>query len=324
MNKVSYLIPRLNICKSGALNDATAEELRVLLALIEFSGEIESEEMLANLCDIKEARCSAALVMWEKMGVIVKSDTPCQKNLMVSEEFAGVYKDEDIEEHASKEVAESIRNEDIAGALEECARLMQKTALSTHEIKLITLLITDYDLSAEYVINLTAYLATLGRATPVKLRDMAKKLSSKGIDSVEALEAYIRDRENTCAAEWEYRKVIGIYDRNLSITEKELFKKWSEKFGYSVGVVEFAFDTCIKNKSRVSIMYMDKVLSTWHKAGCKELADCKSYSEQHKPILPDPITPTPKKSEAPKPRYGDFDINEAFKHALSRSFGDED
>ena len=138
--------------------------------------------------------------------------------------------------------------------------------------------------------------------------------------------ANITDMENTSGAEWEFRRVLGIYGRNLSVSEKKYFKRWSEELGYSVGVVSEAYDLAVLNtrSGRGDLRYMDSVLTTWHEAGCKTVSDCRQHIESEK-AKRQSEKPEAKKREksAPKtPRYGNFDINEAFNNAVARSFGD--
>ncbi len=327
MNKLSYHIPRLSLSGKDVFLEASKEELRVLLALIELGGEALNEQQLADAAGTSRARCISALALWEEAGIIVKSPYPCEKKPSVTEEFENSFNEADIEEKTSAEVAKSIRDEGLAEALEECARLMDKSALSTEEIKNICVLSSEYALSPEYIITLAAHICSKGKLTAVRLRDEAKRLVKRDVDTVEALERYVNDRESESAAEWEFRRVIGIYNRSLSTSEKKLFRKWSEELGYSAAIVECAYDACISATGKFSPSYMDKLLTGWHEAGCKTVAECESQNAAHKnasAFAEQKAAKRQSKSEAPKPRYGDFDINEAFKHALSRSFSDEE
>ena len=204
---------------------------------------------------------------------------------------------------------------------------MDKAALSTHEVKIICTLNTEYALSPEYITTLAAHLAAKGKFTAVKLREDGKRLAAKGIDTLESLEQYIIERENESADEWEIRRTLGIYNRNLTPSERDYFKKWTGELGYSTSIVALAFDVCVLNTGKLSCPYMDTLLTSWHKAGCKTIEECRSANASHKAQGDSEAASSTRKRakvEPEKPRYGDFNVNEAFKHALSRSFGDED
>ena len=73
---------------------------------------------------------------------------------------------------------------------------------------------------------------------------------------------------------------------------------------------------------------MDTLLSAWHKAGCKTIEECRGANASHKAQGDSEANEKTQrkrtKTEPEKPRYGDFNVKEAFKHALSRSFGDDE
>ena len=322
-NNLCFRVLKDNIIGSETFSEASREELRVLVAIISSDGMVESEEHLAAAAGVSRARTVAAIALWEESGIISRSISRT-----VTEEYADCYNDSDIEESDSASVACDIRNENLAAMLTECQALMQKGALSTQQIKAICVLNTEYALSPEYITTLAAHIAAKGKLTATRLRDEAKRLCGKGIDTLEALEQYIIDRENETADEWEMRRVVGIYNRNLSDTERAYFKKWSGELGYSVNIVSFAFDVTVLATGKLSFQFMDKLLSSWHAEGCKTLEECRAAHSAHKAQGESTSQPkstrTRSRTEAPKPRYGDFDVDEAFKHALSRSFGDDE
>ena len=313
-----YKVSPLSVTSSPIFAEATKEELRVLLALIECggSGDIET---LASSARVSVARCRSALTLWEEAGVITerKDDTP-----IITEEFSERLSKGEIDEKPSVEVADSIRDGDLKSAIDELTMLMEIGTMPTADVKNITALYTQYALSPEYIVTLAAYLAEGGKLTARKLCNHAIRLSESGCDSVEALEAYIQNKSTESDTDWEFRRIFGIYNRNLSQSERSYFKKWSEEFGFSVAIVSEAYDRAVMNtqNGRRYMQYMDAVLTSWYNAGCKTVAECVAQSEIDKPKAP----AEPRKasrSEAEKPRYGDFDVHEAFKLALERSYG---
>ena len=201
---------------------------------------------------------------------------------------------------------------------------MGKAALPTTDVKHITHLYSALALSPEYIISLAAYLSGKGKLTGYMLRHEAEKLTERDVSTLEELERYIKDRDEEIAAEWEIRRAIGIYNRNLTATERKYFKKWTEEFGYSTAIIRHALDLTVSGTGgNISLPYMDKIISSWHEAGCKTVLECTQHSESTKPAPETKKARRASKTEAPKPRYGDFDTDEAFKAALARSFSDD-
>ncbi len=321
MAKIDYRIDSLSVIGKAAFTEASREELRALLALIELGGTAESDASLAAAAEISVARCKAALSFWQESGVVLPSG-----EIKITDEFEDRLTAGEIDETPATKVADSIRDEQLASMIDECATLMGQACLANTDVKNITALHTQYSLSADYIVTLAAYLAGRGDLTARKLCNEAIRLSGKSIDSTEALESYIKDMESSTGAEWEFRRVLGIYGRNLSASEKNYFKKWSEEYGYSVGVVSEAYDLAVLNSQtgRGDLRYMDSVLSAWHEAGCRTINDCreKLESDRLRRESEKATAKNPSKTKPQPPRYGNFDIQKAFDDAVARSFGE--
>ncbi|MBO7196004.1 MAG: DnaD domain protein [Clostridia bacterium] len=321
---LNYRIDKIRVIGSTAFAEASKEELRALLALIELGGQIEDADELSKAALISPARCKAALAFWEESGVISVDDG----RPVITQEFEDRLTRGEIDEVPALQVADSIRDESLASMIDECAMLMNAACLSNPDVKLLTALNTQYSLSPEYIVILAAHLSAKGDLTVRKLCNEAIRLSGKGCDTPEALDAYIKELEESSGAEWEFRRVLGIYGRNLSASEKKYFKKWAEEFGYSVGIVSEAYDLAVLNtrSGRGDLRYMDSVLTAWHEAGCKTVNDCRERVEADKAKRTAEKATAGKtryeKSTPQTPRYGNFDINEAFNNAVARSFGE--
>ena len=314
-----YDIFPLSVCETDAFPEASKEELRVLLALIESSGRFADTDGLAALAKTSKARCAAALVFWQEAGVIRESDDRPK----ITDEFEERLKSGEIRESEAKSVAKSIRDAGLADMIAECASLMGRAALNTEEIKDLTALYEQYGLSVEYIVTLGAYLAEHGRLTVTKLINKAIKLTEREIDTPDALENYIVERESDSEAEREFRKLFGIYNRAPSKTEKECFKKWSRDYGYFTDIVGEAYDIAVTSATRGHLNYADKLLTRWFDAGCRTLAECKELYQKDEEEKKAKKNEAKEKKASPKPtqRYGNFDPDEAFRKALERSYG---
>ena len=322
MTKLNYRVNLLRISSNPAFKEATVEELRTLIALSECNGNIDGIKELAAMAGISQARCRSALAFWEESAVIREDDgTPT-----IIDEFEERLVRGEIDVKPAVEVAESIRNENLASMLDDCATLLGLACLSNDEIKNLTGLYTQYALAPDYILTLTAYKTSKGRTTVRIICNEAIRLSEKGIKTTDALDSYIKCIEESSGAEWEIRRILGIYCRNLSPSEKTYFKKWADDFGYSTAVITEAYDMAVLNSKtgRGDLRYMDKILTDWHEAGCRTVNECKARSEAEKAKLTtEKAEKKNKKSEAPTPRYGNFDAKDAFMKALERSYGKE-
>lgn len=327
MCKVNFTILPLSVTGTPGFSEASREELRVLLALIECDGRAESEEALASLASTSRARCISSLAFWEEEGVISRADIPPEEKTTIVEEFEQRIRLGEIHETAAKDTAVSIRDEGLAAMIDECAAIMKRSAFSSEEVKELEALYSQLALSPEYITSLAAHLATQngGRVTPTSLSKKALELTGKGISSFEELDAHIKMLESENATDREFRRALGIRGRALVPGELVLFRKWSEELGYSTEIVKEAYNRAVMATGERNLAYMDTLLTAWHEAGCRTVSECIANSEAFSAEQKQKAAPKRKKSksDAPTPRYGDFDIDDAFEKALSRSFGDE-
>ncbi len=306
------------VCKSSAFFEASAEELRLLLAVMDYPAA--SADELASTAGISLARARSALALWESAGVIKEATLDGN----IEEEFDGARLTEDADEISGVEAAREIRDCGLKHTIDECAVLLERPALHTDEIKKIVLLYTEYGLDEQFILTLLASLISKSKSVTVSmLQRRAKALFEKGINTSEKLDAYIAEKEEEIAGEMELRRALGIY-RPLTKSQRELARKWFTEYGYGLDIIGEAYDITVSNIDKASFAYMDKLLTRWFDSGCKTTADCKAKIDaDRQEKAASKSTPSKKKKEAEKPRYGNFDPEEVFKRALERSYGEK-
>ena len=254
---------------------------------------------------------------------ITAGNSTNKNNDNVKDEFAERFSS-DMYEERSVETAKTIRDGELAQLLEDCAMLLDKPALSTEEVKKITSVYSQLSLSAEYISTLALHLAQSGKLTAVNLAKRAEALAERGVDSLEALCLYIEDEKSENGTDKEFRRLFGIWNRKLSKAEREYFRKWSEDYGYSTEIVGEAYGIMTANNASggVSLKYIDTILTHWHEAGCKTVAQCRAEEERSRAEKAEKNGGKigRKKPEA-KPKFVDFDVEDAFQRALQRSYG---
>lgn len=309
-----------------AFTEASADELRVLLAIIARAGD-GNAELISRTAGVSVARAKASFVLWEESGVIALNgelDSPA-----ITEEFSDASSYDIADTLSSVECADTIRDNELSSLIEELARLMGKSALSSGEAKLICSLYTELSLSEEYILTLAAYmLEAKGKLSAKRLADEAERLTRRDIDTAEALDIYFSEREKESGDMWEVKRLLGIHSRSLSKKERELIEKWFGEYGYTLEIIGEAYDITVMNTGKLSLPYMDKLMSHWYEAKAKNLNEIRTlierersqreYTEKQK--TPPRIPRAPKE----KPRFGDFDANDVFERVLARSYGDDD
>lgn len=305
--------------------DASREELRVLLAIISEGGRVSDIESLGLISGTSRARAAASIAFWEDAGIIAeKAEDATADN--VTEE----YENDEEPEVSSINVALEIKNKGLSSLLAECARLMGKPLLSSTETKKIVNVYVQYSLNEEYIITLAAFLKERNMLSAMRLVSDAERLVKSGIDCTEELEIYLAKKAKLSEAEWMYKKFFAIYDRPLSEDESERAERWFCTYGYGEGIVGLAYSITTTNKGRLEIPYMDSIVTGWFNSGCKTVEDCRAENEKFKGewnrqnATADESAKPQRRRTKEKPRYGDFDVADAFAKALERSYGSSD
>ena len=99
-DRISYITSPLSLSDKDAFSEASKEELRVLLALIECGGRFDSVAELASHARVSVARAGSSLVFWEEAGVIRKTESQT-----ITEEFEERIELGKIREIPAKEAA---------------------------------------------------------------------------------------------------------------------------------------------------------------------------------------------------------------------------
>lgn len=305
---------------TDAFLEASREELRVLVAVMERPFTFSGVDELAEAAGVSRARAASAIALFTEAGIFVREGD-------VSFEFKERCPDEDSDiERTSAEVAEHIRCRGLSFLFEELATMMERDSLNTDEIKRTNALIADEGLSEEYILTLAAHIASKGALAINKLTRKAKELLKKGIDTQELLEDYIKRDELGSALELEFRHTFGKYLGNATKTELDYYRKWTETFGFTPEVILLAQDINVRAKTTYSYAYIDTLLTRWHECGCKTPAECEAQAQLDRESiakqkrLESATAPRRTKAEEKTPKFADFDPEEALERALERSY----
>lgn len=305
------------VLNSEAFSEASREELRVLVAVMERPLFYSTADEIAEAVGVSRARAASALALFTEAGVMIREGD-------VSYEFEEKKSNTEPRGH---ELAGVIRDNSLSELFSELCELMGKESLTNgRDDRNIAALVNDIGLSVDFIYTLAAYIKSKGTLTTAKLLSKAKMLDGLGINTSDKLDEYIKNEENNGSLEWEFKKTFRRYAKPPQPAELEIYRKWTETFGFSSDIVKLAIEINVMSKADYTYSYMDTLLTRWHECGCKTYEECKRQSEIDRARISDEMKRenAPKKdtskTKAPTPKYGDFDPDEAFARALERSY----
>lgn len=278
------------------LNRASAEELRVLLALASGCGE---GKRLAALSGVAEEMIPSAIRFWADAGVIEVQGLPRKANSREDAPRPG-YSGEEMERICSVG--------DMKELIEVCSAILGKTFTPT-ETESILYLHDGLRLDFEYVVKLCKHCHDIGKPALRYIEKVGISLYDSGVVTVGALDAYIEKEERKNDMEYRIRGLFGLGERALTPKEREYLSCWTIDWNLSFELIELAYNEMMAAIPQPKFSYENGILKKWVEAGCRTKEDVASLSEKHKKSG---------KSEGKKKKEGSFNLDEFFEAATRR------
>lgn len=274
---------------------STPENFRIYIYLFmhfKKHGSVLSVKESAAKLHTSSEKINEALEFWDTAGYIkLSQDSYSFSEEDKSETATGRKKTKKAAQKAHLRMRPSYTQEEIDGAAtaNEKIDFMFKQAetilgrfLSTNDLELLYSFTDWLGLPVEVVIMLLNYAAKLGKTDKRYLETLACDWADKEINTYEAAEDYIKEKEEIHSSERKIRSVLGIYDRALTQTEKKYIKLWTTDKRLSTELISEAYERTVNSTGKLSWAYMNKILSSWAEQGISTLAEIKTSEELFK------------------------------------------
>ena len=145
--------------------------------------------------------------------------------------------------------------------------------------------------------------------------------------TTEQLNAYLAAVDRFASEEWKLRRMFGIGERALTAREEGYLFRWTGEYGYGPDIIGIAYDIAVDRTGKLSLPYMDKLLSAFHAAGCRDTAAVEDYLETERAAHDTARGARGKaaagKTAAKKDSAPSYDLQDFMAAALERSYGDD-
>ena len=307
-----------------ALSRAGANDLKVLISLCAQNGTADVKKLSKLLC-CGEDEVRESLSFWRGTGVIevtdgketAKAENEDVKTEVVvatdkAEEKAAPAKKlrgaDELPKYTSDQLADILEErQETAALIDECQRIMGKV-FNIKEINVLMGFVDYLQLDCEYIMMLLTYCVSIGKKTLHYAEKLAFALYDEGITQGEQLAEELRRREASAGAEGKIRSLFGIGERAFTTKEKKFISSWINDMGYSIEIIEKAYEVTADATGKGSFAYANSILERWNAAGLRTLSEIEeSYKSGE---------------SASKPSSGSFDTDSFFEAAVKRSLGE--
>ncbi len=315
------------------LHNADENDLRILIALLMAAdrlGEIPDDLAVTELLDIDAASVEASLKFWRGAGVLgsAKSARGTQKSAEKTQSEKntaeqkptdahkdGAVESEDrISDYNTGELADVLEQRaDLAQFVDEAQRAFGKT-FNAYDANKVVALVEQFGFEKEAVLTLLVYLRGIGKNTVRYCEKLALSLYDEGYTTADTIIARLAEIEKSKEASSKIKALFGIGTRTLTKTEKELFDRWTNTYGYGIDVITLAYEITVNSIQKPVPKYAGSILERWYTQGLKTASEITEYESAQK------AAKEPKDGEVGK----SYDLDTFFDAAITRSFDDLD
>jgi len=264
------ITPLENIFINHYMLQAPGEYVKVYILGLKYahnpSNSTISDEDIAKALNLNVSEIKKAWDYWEKMGIIKKNNDAIEfyniKEILLT-------RDNKTPNNITVLSPKNLQNRAFLSNIER----MVGRPLSFTEIQMIIDWMQNYKFTEETVNLLISYCLSKSKNSFKYMEKVALSWYQAGIRTAEDVEEYLKREDE----KWDnYRKImkfLGLKDTELTEPHIEKMDKWFFEWGFDLEVVLEACKTCILKLNKPNFIYIDKILSNWHKEGIKSIED---------------------------------------------------
>lgn len=249
---------------------AGAVQLKVILYVFRNIAAAPTAEQIADALGVPVADINDALRYWCDAGVLYALDEkgapkeepkPAQKPVV-----AQVVKPDRIQ--VTKRGNEC---PEIAFLLQQSQQIFGRN-LRQSEMSTLVWLYDDYGMSVAVLLMLIQYAKNEERLNIGFIERTALDWISSGVEDLKSAEQKVKELALRKTA-WGIVSSAFSIDRAPSKKEQENAHKWVNEWHYDRTMLKIAYDMCVDSTSKMSLPYIDKIITGWHKQGIKTESD---------------------------------------------------
>jgi len=139
--------------------------------------------------------------------------------------------------------------------------------LNHTEISAYVTLVRYYGLPTACTVMLVEYCRSIGKSTIAYIEQTGRGWAEEEITTVERAVEKISTLQRARDSWNAVRTALDIPDRKPTQKESEFCSRWLEEMQLGIEMVKLAYERCVDSKGRLSMSYMNGILTNWHKKG---------------------------------------------------------
>lgn len=309
---------------------ASVVQLKVILYLLRHgsTGQVTAKDISEALfLDVQDV--SDAMLFWYERGIVIKdgeaptaltqsapataSPTVKQKTeaaieltpVKAKKEVAAI----PISRPSHEQIAVRCKEcEDIALLFREAQTALGKTIGYDGQSVLI-MLYDSYGLPVEVILMAIEYAVSQGKASFSNIAKIGKKWSELEIDTLEGAMEYMEEHNVVNEIWHKLRLLTDITNKRPTSKQFGYLTAWVKEYGYDANMIYYAYEECVDRTGKMSMPYMDKIITAWHKKGVKTPLDIEEQQRLWKESMSKPTSSKGKPQAEHEKREASYDID---------------
>ncbi len=249
---------------------ASAEQLKVLLWCLKNADRQYAVDAVCSALGIDGFAAKDALDFWSERGVLCST---AEVSVASEPEKKPKATKRAVTKPGRDEVARrGLEDGNIAFILRETEQKFGRI-LRQNEMSTLVWMYDDLGLSPSLIMMIVGFAVTEGKATVSFIENTAVDWVNKGIEDIEAADRMLVELRRKTSCWHTVETAMGLDRRRPSAAELEMADLWITEWGYDREIIRAAYDACIDATSKISMPYIKKVISEWHKSGVKTVGD---------------------------------------------------
>ena len=242
--------------------------IKVLLCVLASETPEVDSARLAEQSGLKESVVCDAMLFWTELGVLHTNGQPSCEPVPVPTNEVKPEPSPQRDQVQKRSLKYSPK--DLANKVNENAELkhiisefeqIKGNPIKDNEIVGIINLTEYYGFDAQSLMLIIEYCHALGKDSMGYIEKVAEDWFAKGITDYSEVEAEIIRQSQLRSYESKAARAFGLTGK-LGKTQIEHFNKWQE-MGFSIEMLEIAFDKCMEKKNELNFRYIDGILKDW-------------------------------------------------------------
>ncbi len=260
-----------------------------------YEGTDVSNADIADALDVLETDVNKAWRYWKRVGLVhsegkgtlVFDTAPVAKEEQMKTEKissdekppVAIKEDEKHHEASMKDIAKAMDiNPKMKETVAMAEQLLKKT-LSRREVTALYNFSEWYSMSQEMILVLLEYCVTIDKTSFAYIEKVASGWNEQGINTLESATKELNRAIKVVKMQNKCKKMFGL-DRELSGTEANYISKWVSEFSMSEAMIRNAYERTVTNTGKISMPYMNTILTSWHTKGIKTVSQIAEKEQQ--------------------------------------------